>query len=152
MGKQAVFPYKIIKGVKMPLVPVIFYNSADQSKKGSFICLVDSGANLSLLHIEEGRRLSVKWVEDNKLMECACGNNIPSTIGEMLFEIDCEELRGVVLKTRVLFPNPDASFSYLPAQREEEKAIMPLLGRDAFEHFEVTFSEREEKVVFRLLD
>jgi hypothetical protein len=94
---------------------------------------VDSGASLSILHTFEARRLGVNLSKCKKFYIVAAGDHkIPVYTKKMKFKIGKTAFNAEVGFCRAL----GGTFN--------------LLGRkDVFERFEVVFSDKKERIIFR---
>ncbi len=120
------FPYKsLIPGY--PLQPLL-----DISIKGAgtFVCIVDSGANRSLFPKTVGVLLGIDYTQPpDARAECAHGEEIACWSGTATIRLRDEE-----------FP--------IPAFFSDIDQMEPLLGREGFfERYRVTFDETSKEVI-----
>lgn len=121
-------------GEWMPTYPVVFF--LENGKTVEYEMLVDSGADITFIPKKLGERLGF-IVSHGETISTALG------VGS--------EVAYLMRENRIKIDNIEFSMHLLWGQDETVSDI--LLGRlDIFDHFEVTFNQRQKQIIFKPYD
>lgn len=113
----------------LPIIPLEVHRRDGSSVSPPFMCLVDSGANVSLFHSDVAEALGLKL---KKGLKQELGG-VAGTITGYLHRVKCS-IAGYPFYCRIVFS-------------EEISTPCPIIGRlDFFESFNVTFDETDQRI------
>jgi len=128
--REKVFPYVLYRGKFYPIIPVVI----EGREKAIVHALVDSGATISLFHINIAEDIGIDLKDAEQVYLAGIGGYVKAYIKKQV-KISVEELGSTMI--------PIAFTEYIASD-------VAILGRQGFfESFEITFREWERKLIVR---
>ncbi|RLG89225.1 MAG: hypothetical protein DRO16_04280 [Thermoprotei archaeon] len=128
--REKVFPYVLYRGMVYPIIPVVI----EGREKAIVHALVDSGATISLFHINIAEDIGIDLKDAEQIYLAGIGGYVKAYIKRRV-KISVEELGSTTI--------PIAFTEYIASD-------VTILGRQGFfESFEITFREWERKLIVR---
>ena len=128
--REKVFPYVLYRGKFYPIIPVVI----EGREKAIIHALVDSGATISLFHINIAEDIGIDLKDAEQVYLAGIGGYVKAYIKKRV-KISVEELGSTMI--------PIAFTEYIASD-------VAILGRQGFfESFEITFREWERKLIVR---
>jgi len=128
--REKVFPYVLYRGKFYPIIPVVI----EGREKAIVHALVDSGATISLFHINIAEDIGIDLKDAEQIYLAGIGGYVKAYIKKRV-KISVEELGSTMI--------PIAFTEYIASD-------VAILGRQGFfESFEITFREWERKLIVR---
>jgi len=128
--REKVFPYVLYRGKFYPIIPVVI----EGREKTIVHALVDSGATISLFHINIAEDIGIDLKDAEQVYLAGIGGYVKAYIKKRV-KISVEELGSTMI--------PIAFTEYIASD-------VAILGRQGFfESFEITFREWERKLIVR---
>ncbi|MCD6195648.1 MAG: retropepsin-like domain-containing protein [Staphylothermus sp.] len=128
--REKVFPYVLYRGKFYPIIPVVI----EGREKAIVHALVDSGATISLFHINIAEDIGIDLKDAEQVYLAGIGGYVKAYIKKRV-KISVEELGSTMI--------PIAFTEYIASD-------VAILGRQGFfESFEITFREWERKLIVR---
>ena len=128
--REKVFPYVLYRGKFYPIIPVVI----EGREKAIVHALVDSGATISLFHINIAEDIGIDLKDAEQIYLAGIGGYVKAYIKKRV-KISVEELGSTTI--------PIAFTEYIASD-------VAILGRQGFfESFEITFREWERKLIVR---